>query len=109
MNLRMPFDLRNAAQIFQRLIDEVVKELPFDFAYIDDVLIYSHVPQKHYEHLREVFGRQGPIGLTININKCDLAVSKLSFLGRIIDVHGITLVPEKVAAMQQFPQQTSLR
>ncbi|CAE1239818.1 unnamed protein product [Acanthosepion pharaonis] len=38
---RMPFGLRNAAQSFQRLIDEVLRGLHFTFAYIDDVLISS--------------------------------------------------------------------
>ena len=37
--VRMPFGLRNAAQSFQRLMDEVVRGLPFVFVYIDDLLI----------------------------------------------------------------------
>ena len=37
----MPFGLRNAAQTFQRLIDVVLKGLPFAFVYINDVLIAS--------------------------------------------------------------------
>ncbi len=39
--VRMPFVLMNAAQTFQRFIDEVVRGLPFCFAYIDDLLIGS--------------------------------------------------------------------
>ena len=37
----MPFGLRNAAQTFQRFIDEVIQGLPFVYAYIDDLLITS--------------------------------------------------------------------
>ena len=37
----MPFELHNAAQTFKRLIDEILRGLPFAFAYIDDVLIAS--------------------------------------------------------------------
>ncbi|CAE1286253.1 unnamed protein product [Acanthosepion pharaonis] len=33
---RMPFGLRKAAQSFQRLIDEVLRGLPYTYAYIDD-------------------------------------------------------------------------
>ena len=37
--LRMPFGLRNAAQMFQRFIDQVLCGLHFCYAYIDDLLI----------------------------------------------------------------------
>lgn len=38
--LKMPFGLRNAAQSFQRIMDEVLRGLPFVFVYIDDVLVF---------------------------------------------------------------------
>ena len=37
--LRMQFGLRNAAQSFQRFMDNVYRGLNFVFVYIDDVLI----------------------------------------------------------------------
>ena len=43
----MPFGLHNATQTFQRLINEVLRGLPFAFAYIDDVLIASRVIKEH--------------------------------------------------------------
>ena len=49
--LRMPFGLRNAAQTFQRFIDQVLQGLNFAYAYIDDVLIASNSPQEHQQHL----------------------------------------------------------
>ena len=105
----MPFGLRNAAQTFQRLIDEVLRGLPFAFAYIDDVLIASSDIKKHQDHLLQVFERLAHFGLKINLSKRDFAVSKLNFLGHMIDEQGITPVPEKVRAIQNFPQPTSLR
>ena len=42
--VRMPFGLRNAAQMFQRFIDEVFRGLDFCFGYIDDILIASTTP-----------------------------------------------------------------
>ena len=39
--LRMPFGLHNAAQTFQRFIDQVLQGLPFSYAYLDDLLIAS--------------------------------------------------------------------
>ena len=39
--LKMPFGLRNAAQTFQRLMDEVLHGLPYVYTYIDDTLVAS--------------------------------------------------------------------
>ena len=47
--LRMPFGMRNAPPIFQRLMDIVLKgKETFCTAYIDDILIYS---SKHIGHV----------------------------------------------------------
>ena len=53
--LQMPFRLRNAAQTFQRFIDEILRGLHFSYAYIDDLLIASSSPEKHSQHLRLIF------------------------------------------------------
>ena len=53
--VRMPFGLRNAPQTFQRFIDEVLRDLHFSYAYIDDVLIASSTPEEHKQHLKLVF------------------------------------------------------
>ena len=52
--LRMPFGLHNAAQTFQRFMDEVLQGLDFAYAYIDDLLIASTSPEEHLQHLRAV-------------------------------------------------------
>jgi hypothetical protein len=38
----MSFGLRNAAQTFQRYMDEVLRGLDFCFAYLNDILVFSH-------------------------------------------------------------------
>ena len=53
----MPIGLRNAAQSFQRLIDQVFLGLDFVYAYVDDVLIDSSNPHEYKLHLRQVFQR----------------------------------------------------
>ena len=53
--IHMPFSLRNAAQTFQRFIDEILRGVDFCYAYIDDVLIASSNMDKHKQHLQLVF------------------------------------------------------
>lgn len=99
----MPFGLRNAAQSFQRLIDEVLHGLPYTYAYIDDVLIASKSHEEHHEHLQTVFQRLQHYGLKLNIDKCILAVLSLTFLGHVIVQHGLTPLDQKVNMISTFP------
>ena len=43
----MPFGLRNAAQTFERFIDQVLRGFPFAYTYIDDVLVSSSSAEEH--------------------------------------------------------------
>ncbi|CAE1240059.1 Retrovirus-related Pol polyprotein from transposon 297,Retrovirus-related Pol polyprotein from transposon 17.6 [Acanthosepion pharaonis] len=107
--LRMPFGLRNAAQSFQRLIDEALRGIPHSFACIDYLLIASANMDDHKHHVTQVFERLDHYGLKINLDKCLFAVPKLNFLGFVIDNSGITPIPEKVKAISEFPEPTTLR
>ena len=101
--------LRNAAQTFQRFIDQVLRGLHFCYACIDDVLIASASPQEHQEHLRLVFQRFHDHGVVINPNKCQFGASSLQFLGHQIDSVGIRPLNHKVQAILDFPVPTTHR
>ena len=49
--VKMPFGLRNAAQTFQRFMDQVLRGVPSAYTYIDDVLIASSNPEQHLQDL----------------------------------------------------------
>lgn len=53
----MYFGLRNAAQTFQRVVNDMLRGLDFVFAYIDDILISSHDEHEHGQHVRIVLKR----------------------------------------------------
>ncbi|PIK49798.1 gag-pol polyprotein [Apostichopus japonicus] len=106
--VRMPFGLKNAAQTFQRFIDEVLRGLPFVYAYLDDLLVASSSAEEHYQHLNQLFQRLDSYGININPSKCELGVSSLEFLGHHVDSQGIRPLPEKVQAVQDFPAPENL-
>ncbi|PIK56201.1 gag-pol polyprotein [Apostichopus japonicus] len=107
--VRMPFGLRNSAQTFQRFIDQVLRGLPFVYAYIDDQLIASSSHEEHYDHLRQLFDRLHEHGIVINPSKSIFGVSSLDFLGHHVDASGITPLTDKVKAITDFPPPDTLR
>ncbi|KFD70903.1 LOW QUALITY PROTEIN: hypothetical protein M514_17025 [Trichuris suis] len=73
----MPFGLRNAAQTFQRLIDQVLRGLDSCFAYVDDVLLGTRSEKEHLELLQKVLRRLATYGLKVNPDKCVLGATLL--------------------------------
>jgi len=105
----MPFGLRNAAQTFQRFMDQVLCGLDFCYTYIDNVLIASKSPDYHKVHLRLVLECFVSYGILINPVKCVLGGSDLCFLGHYVNSEGVSPLPEQVKVIRDFPQPTSLR
>ena len=87
--LRMPFLLKNAAQTFQRLMDEATQDLPVVSVYLDDVLVASRTVEDHIHHLRGLCQALKRFGLVVNQAKCVFGVDQLEFLGHKITRHGI--------------------
>jgi len=100
----MTFELRNAAQTFQRFMDEVVQGLDFCYVYLDYILIASKTAEEHYEHLRRLFQRLQQFGVTINTTKCVFGVSEVSFLGHLISKKGLAPLLQKPLSSSQNPK-----
>jgi transposase InsO family protein len=105
----MPFGLRNAAQTFQRLMDQCFQDLDFLFTYLDDHLIFSESEEQHLLHLRTVFERLDKYGFVINPEKCEFMQSEITFLGHRLSAGGMAPVVEHVAAVESFPQPVDLK
>ncbi|KFD66916.1 hypothetical protein M514_20782 [Trichuris suis] len=103
--LKMPFGLRNAAQTFQRLLDQILRGLDNCFAYVDDILVASSSETEHFRLLEKVFARLADYGIKVNPQKCVLGAQSPVFLGHLVDRDGIRPAPDKVAAIQRFPLQ----
>ena len=99
----MSFGLRNAAQTFQHFMDEILMDLPFCFAYIDDILVFSHSPEEHDQHLRTLFVQLQKYGILINPAKCVFRVPEISFLGYKISALGSEPLPDRVKDLQASP------
>jgi hypothetical protein len=89
----MSFGLRNAAQTFQRFMDDTLRSLDFCFAYLDDILIFSRSLEEHEKHLRILFTRLRSNGILINPTKYVFRASAVTFLGYRISAEGSRPLP----------------
>ncbi|GFX38859.1 hypothetical protein TNCV_1890231 [Trichonephila clavipes] len=105
---RMQFDLCNATAAFQRFIDEVLRNLPFVFAFVDDILVASSSPEEHLQHLQILFTRLQQYGLSLKPSKCIFGVTSIKFLGFKVSESGIEPLSDRVDCILNFPQPTTL-
>ena len=95
----MPFGMKNSTQAFQRLMDQVFKDLHFAFVYLDDILIASRSEEEHRRHLREVLTKLRDNGMAINVSKCVLGQTSVKYLGQEISAAGVKPLPSKLQSI----------
>ena len=84
-------------------MDEILKDLDFCFAYIDDILVFSRSPQEHGQYLLNLFTQLQNYGILLNPSKCVFHVPKISFLGCKISSMSSQSLPEHVTDLQACP------
>jgi hypothetical protein len=107
--LRMPFGLRNAAQTFQRFIDQVCRGLDSAYVYLDDILVASSSVEEHISQLRALFDRLAEHGVTVNAAKCSFGLDQIDFLGHRISTSGIIPLSDKLKAITDYPEPNSFK
>ncbi|GBN28940.1 Transposon Ty3-G Gag-Pol polyprotein [Araneus ventricosus] len=92
----MTFGLKNAAQSFQRFIDQVLLGIDCSYAYLDDILIASENEDHQKLDVEKVFQRPKDYDLKINIGKCVFGQETLQFWEVQISSSGVSPLPDKV-------------
>uniref|UniRef100_A0A3B3HVP5 Gypsy retrotransposon integrase-like protein 1 n=1 Tax=Oryzias latipes TaxID=8090 RepID=A0A3B3HVP5_ORYLA len=102
--LVMPFGLTNAPAVFQRLVNDVLRDFlnRFVFVYLDDILVFSADETQHEHHVRRVLERLLANQLFVKAEKCAFHVSSVPFLGYIIEAGNIRPDPAKIEAVVQW-------
>eukprot|EP00731_Ephydatia_muelleri_P000713 Em0001g713a len=101
---RMPFGLCGTPSTFQRLMDLVMRGLPFVTTYLDDVLIHSANEELHKSHLQQTFQRLREAGLTLGGSKCEIGMNQVTYLGHTFAREGMAPDGSKVDAVVNWPQ-----
>ncbi|CAM8894496.1 unnamed protein product [Rhodiola kirilowii] len=109
--LVMPFGLSNAPSTFQAEMNSIFKHLMRRsvLVFFDLILVYSRNWEEHVTHLREVFTILDSNSFFAKPSKCDIARLQLPYLGHIISVNGVSVDPNKIKAVVDWPIPTSVK
>ena len=105
--IRCPFGLSQAPAYFQRLINKVIRGLPFAFGYLDDVLIHSPDTETHLQQMRILFQRLREADLKLKDSKCNYFKTHVQYLGHLVSGKGMRPLPEKLDSIKKMPAPTT--
>ena len=106
----MPFGLTNAPATFQRLMESCLGELHLNWyiIYLDDIIVFSRTPAEHLHRLKAVISKLRAAGLKLKPTKCDLFKQQINYLGYVVSKEGVSTDPDKIAAVTEWPQPTTV-
>jgi hypothetical protein len=108
---RLSFGTRNATAIYQRVMDEVLRNggcSDFANAYVDDLIIYSKDMKAHIEHVKKVLDCLHAAGLRAHPEKSIFGASQVEYLGHMVSADGLSPTKAKVAAILSLPAPRNL-
>ncbi|GKC21913.1 putative reverse transcriptase domain-containing protein [Tanacetum coccineum] len=100
----MPFGLTNAPAVFMDLMNRVCRPYldKFMIMFIDDILIYSKTKEEHDAHIRLTLELLKKRKLYAKFSKSTFWLSKVQFLGHVIDSEGIHVDPAKIESIKDW-------
>ncbi|VDO43402.1 unnamed protein product [Haemonchus placei] len=103
---RLPFDVKSALSIFQRITDSMIYKLEGSAAYLDDLMVTGRNIGEHVANREALFKRTPDYGFRVRVDKCNFPMSQCRYLGIIIDSTGrhLTLPRSRCFARYQIPR-----
>lgn len=107
----MPFGLTNAPAQFQAYMNQALVGLidVICIVYLDDILIFSDSEEEHVAHVKEVLQRLRDAKLYVKLSKCEWHTQRTEYLGYIVTPEGISIDPERVKTITEWPRPQTVR
>ena len=101
----MPFRLYNAPPTFQRLMQNCLGELNLMYCliYLDDMIVFSEMPEEHLLRMRVFFDHLREHGLKLKPSKCDVFKSEINYLAHHVSKEGVRPSKKNLESIAQCP------
>lgn len=97
---RLNYGISSASELFQRILQQILQDIPNCKNIVDDIIIYADNQEDHDKVLKMVLTRLREKNLTLNRSKCEFNRSELKFMGHILSSRGIQIDESKVKAVR---------
>ena len=105
---KLPFGISSAPELFQKRMNNILRGLEGVLCLMDDILIFGKDMEEHHKRVTSVLKRIKEAGVTLNMDKCEFAKFKITFLGHLIDENGIQADPAKTSSILQMEPPTNV-
>ena len=107
---RLMFGVTLAPEKYQKIVTDVLYGCEGVANLADDLIVHGCGMKEHDRNLHAVLTRLKEKGLTLNGNKCQFRLPKLTFFGHDLSRQGVAPSEEKVAAiLNASPPQDALQ
>ena len=86
---RLPFGVASAPAIFQRTMENLLRDISNVVVYLDDILVSGSTEAEHLHTLDRVMSRLEEHGLHLKLSKCVFMAPSVEYLGHHISADGI--------------------
>ena len=101
----MPFGLCNTPPTFQRLMQNCLGKLNLTYCliYLDDVIVFSDMPEEHLWRMRVVFDRLHEHSLKLKLSKCEVFKLEINYLAHHVSQRGVLPSKKNLESIAQCP------
>ena len=105
----LPFRCKVASNVFQKIMD-MLAELDFTLAYLNNILIKSETFEQHRLLVKEVCLKKkiDELGFKLSVDKCEFYMLKIKYLEQIIITKGQRPNLKRLSAIQNTPAPTNI-
>ena len=104
---RLNFGTNSASEIFQKVINDQIRDIPGALNISDDVIVFGKTQAEHDAALQKVAHKFATANLTLNKKKCEFNKKSIIFFGFVFSENDISPDLKKVDAIKEAKPPTT--
>lgn len=105
---RLSFDIKTARAEFNRIVDQILREIPKTESYFDDIVFHGESLAECKANLKSCLSQLKKYDLHLNLTKCTFYQKQIEFLGHTVEYNKVRKSVSKVKAIVEMPQPKSV-
>jgi DNA-binding transcriptional regulator YbjK len=83
------FGINAAPEKYQQVVSQVFHDIEGVQNILDDIVVFESSKEEHNKRLKQVLDRIREKRLTVNKDKCEFSMNKITFTGHVLSKNGI--------------------